>query len=148
MRRHFAQVLSLALAYGAQITVPAKTLEAQDSGACSPSALSDDKQPAPPKVTIAEFTFEGDLHMPIEDQGLISISLKERTYSGDVDDVTSDVLERTRRAWQDHGYFKVQAQGKAKVLTSSPVSERVAVTVQIDEGKQYRLEGIRFRGNR
>jgi hypothetical protein len=155
MRCQFAQLIILAIAYGlgyqplarAQITVPAKILEAQDSGACSPSALSDDKQPAAHQVTIAEFTFDGDLHMPIEDQDLIAATLKERMYSGNLDEVKSDVLERTSRAWQDHGYFKVQAQGKARVLTSGPVSEHIAVTVQIDEGQQYRLEGIRFKGN-
>ena len=141
MRCQFAQLIILAIAYGlsyrplarAQITVPATILEAQDSGACSPSALSDDKQPAAHQVTITEFTFDGDLHMPIEDQDLIAASLKERRYSGNLDEVTSDVLERTRRAWQDHGYFKVQAQGKARVLTSGPVSEHIWSIVQIDE---------------
>jgi outer membrane protein insertion porin family len=56
----------------------------------------------------------------------------------------SEVLERVRRAWEDRGYFKVQAHGDASVLTSSPTSERIAVTVQVDEGQQYRLEDIRF----
>jgi outer membrane translocation and assembly module TamA len=153
MRR---QLIVLILACGlsdwplarAQITVPATTLEGQDGGACSQSVFSDDKQSAAPQITIAEFAFDGDLHMPIEDQARIAASLKERIYSGDLDGMTSEVLESTRRAWQDHGYFKVQAQGKARVLTGNPVSKRVAVTVQIDEGEQYRLEGIRFRGNK
>jgi outer membrane protein assembly factor BamA len=131
-----------------QTSVPATTLEVQGGGACLPSALSDDTPPAAHQVTIAELAVEGDLHMPIEDQKMINASLKERVYSGNLDEVTSDVLERTRQAWQDHGYFKVQVQGKARVLTRGPVSERIAVTVQIDEGKQYRLEGVRFKGNR
>jgi hypothetical protein len=103
MRCQFAQLIILTIAYGlgyqplarAQVTVPATILEVQDSGACSRSALSDDKQPAP-QVTIAEFNFDGDLHMPIEDQELIGATLKGRMYSGNLDEVTSDVLERTR----------------------------------------------------
>jgi outer membrane protein assembly factor BamA len=97
---------------------------------------------------VAELVFEGDLHLSLADQDQIAAFLKHRTYSGDADAVTSDVLERVRRAWQDHGYFDVRVSGGSRVLTSSPTSERVAVTVQIDEGQQYRLQSIRFDGNR
>jgi outer membrane protein insertion porin family len=34
------------------------------------------------------------------------------------------------------------------VLSSSPVSERIGIVVQVDEGQQYLLGGIRFRNNR
>jgi outer membrane protein insertion porin family len=53
-----------------------------------------------------------------------------------------------RRAWQDRGYFKVEVRGEARMLTSKPVSERIAVTVHVDEGQQYRLREITFRNNR
>jgi outer membrane protein insertion porin family len=86
--------------------------------------------------------------MPAADQDQISIALKQRTYSGEPDEVTSDVLERVRRAWQDHGYSKVEVNGDAKVLTSSPASQRISVTVQVDEGQQYRLRDIRFNNNK
>jgi outer membrane protein insertion porin family len=53
-----------------------------------------------------------------------------------------------RAGWQDRGYFKVQATGKAKILSSSPASQRIAIKVQVDEGTQYRLGEITLRNNR
>jgi hypothetical protein len=126
--------------------VPAANPKAQSTKACAPSPA--DKHPSGPEVVIADLIFEGDLHLAIADQDQIATSLKERTYSGEPDGVASEVEERVRRAWQDHGYFKVQAHGDASVLTSGPASERIAVTVHVDEGQQYRLENIRFNGNR
>jgi outer membrane protein assembly factor BamA len=124
--------------------VPPANLEAQPE-VC---ATSSDKDPSGPEVTIADLNFEGDLRMPTTDQDEISTSLKQQTYSGDRDGVTSEVLERVRRAWQDRGYFSVQVRGGANVLTSNPASERIAVSVQVDEGQQYRLGEIRFRNNK
>jgi outer membrane protein assembly factor BamA len=111
-------------------------------------ATSSDKDPSGPEVTIADLNFEGDLRMPTRDQDEISTSLKQRMYSGDRDGVTTEVLERVRAAWQDHGFFSVQVRGGANVLTSNPASERIAVRVHVDEGEQYRLGGIRFRNNK
>jgi outer membrane protein insertion porin family len=54
---------------------------------------------------------------------------------------------KVRRAWQNAGYFAAQVHADARVLTSGPSSGRIAVTVQLDEGPQYRLEEIRFRNN-
>jgi hypothetical protein len=126
--------------------IPAASPGSQNVRECAPS--STDQQPSGPEVTIAELRFEGDLRMPAADQDQISIALKQRTYSGEPDEVTSDVLERVRRAWQDHGYSKVEVNGDAKVLTSSPASQRISVTVQVDEGQQYRLRDIRFNNNK
>jgi outer membrane protein assembly factor BamA len=126
--------------------LPTTNPDAQSVNACTPSPV--DKRPSGPEVAIAELSFEGNLHLAIADQDQIATSLKERTYSGELDGVVSEVEERVRRAWQDHGYVKVQAHGDASVLTSSPASERIAVTVQLDEDQQYRLEDIRFNNNR
>jgi outer membrane protein insertion porin family len=75
-------------------------------------------------------------------------SIKQQTYSRGVDEATSEVLERIRARWQQHGYFKVEVRGDAKVLTTSPINQRVAVAVHVDEGRQYRLGEITFRNNR
>jgi outer membrane protein assembly factor BamA len=123
----------------------AGNLEAENKKVC---ATSSDKDPSDPEVTIAELRFEGDLRMPTTDQDEIATSLKQRMYGGDRDSVTSEVLERVRRAWQDRGYFGVQVRGGESVLTSNPVRERISVSVQVDEGQQYRLGEIRFRNNR
>jgi outer membrane protein insertion porin family len=52
-----------------------------------------------------------------------------------------------KAAFQSSGYSKAQVYTDARVLTSSPDNERVAVAVHVDEGQQYRLEQIRFRNN-
>lgn len=126
--------------------VPVTNLEGQNVRACTPS--STDQQPSGPEVTIAELRFEGDLRMPAADQDQIAIALKQRTFSGEPDGVTSEVLELVRRAWQDRGYFEVEVNADAKVLTSSPAGQRISITVQVDEGQQYRLREIRFNNNR
>ena len=124
------------------------SFQAQNTSACLPSSSLQDKQPNARAVVIAELTFEGDLHLAITDQQQIATSLKQPTYSGNPEGVTEELLERTRRAWQDRGYFAVQVRGDATVLTNSPVSERIAVTVRIIEGQQYRLGLITFKNNR
>jgi len=107
-----------------------------------------DRQPSRPKVTIADLYFEGDLGMPPADADQVASALEQRTYSGEPDEVVDEVLERVRRAWQDHGYFKVQVHGAGKMLTSSPANDRVAITVQVEADQQYRLEDIRFNNNK
>jgi hypothetical protein len=120
--------------------------ESQNVDVCAPPTI--DRQRSRPKVTIADLFFEGDLGMPPADVDQVESVLKQGTYSGEPDEVVDDVLERVRRAWQDHGFFKVQVHGAGNMLTSSPANERVAITVQVEAGQQYRLEDIRFKNNR
>lgn len=119
--------------------------ESQDPVIC-PASSSDRNVGS--VVTIAELNFEGDLRMPSADRDQISTSLKQRTYLGTSDGVASEISERVKAAWHSAGYFKAQVYADARVLTSGPNNERVAVTVHVDEGQQYRLEEIRFRNNK
>jgi hypothetical protein len=152
MRRWHAQTL-LAIAcvlscqpwLFAQVLLAGWNPETRDTKGC---ATPPDSRPSGPEVRIAELNFEGDLRMPSAEQREIAASLSQRAYSGQTDEVASEVLERVRAAWQDRGYFRVQVGGEAKVLTSGPASERITVTVQVDEGQQYRLGGIGFKNNR
>ena len=129
---------------GAQSLAP--NPETQNVDVCAPSITG--RQPSGPKVTIADLYFEGELGMPPADVEQIASALRQQTYSGEPDEVVDEVLERARRAWQDHGYFKVQVHGARKMLTSSPGNERVAITVQVEAGQQYRLEDIQFNNNK
>lgn len=152
MRCRLAQIV-LAIAYVLSCQQPARARvlpaanpETQNVKVCAPASVQ--RYPSGPEVTIVELNFEGDHRMPTTDQDQIATSLKQTVYSGGPDRATSEVEERVRRAWQDRGYFKVQVRGDARVLTSNPASERIAVTVYVDEGQQYRLEEIRFQHNR
>jgi hypothetical protein len=154
MRCRFGQFIVLAIAYSlswqspTHAQVAATISNTQASEACLLAPSSDHSQSSVPQLTIAELAFDGKLQMPPEEQNQLSASLKQQTFSGDVDEVVSGIVERVRAAWQNLGYFDVQAQADAKVLSSSPVSQRIAVSVRVDEGRQYRLEKITFRGNK
>ena len=123
-------------------------MQGQTVTACATSPSSFDNRPSDPEVKIAELNFEGDLRIPNADLEQIATSLKQQKYSGDQDAVTSDVLERVRLAWQNQGYFKVEARGEAKILTSSPAAERILINVYVEAGQQYRLQDISFKNNR
>jgi outer membrane protein assembly factor BamA len=128
----------------AQNTTP--LLEAEES--CSPSSASYDKKPSGPQISVAGVTFSGFLRMPVSDQDEIVASIKEQQYEDPLDGVTDEALERVKVGWQNHGYFKVQVNGYATELDSTPAGRRIALSVQVDEGLQYRLGGIEFKGNR
>lgn len=58
-----------------------------------------------------------------------------------------ELVERARAAWMNHGYFEPVVEGEVRVLSSSPVNERVEVTIRVRGGQQYRLGWIRFANN-
>ena len=128
----------------AQTTAPA--VEAEKS--CPPSSTSYDKKPSDPEISVAGITFSGFLRMPVSDQDEIVASIKEQTYGDSLDGATDGALERVRVGWQNHGYFKVLVNGYATALDSTPAGRRVVLSVHVDEGAQYRLGGIGFKGNR
>ena len=87
--------------------------------------------------------------MPITDQDQIAASVKQRTSGNSLNEVTNEAVERVEAEWQNRGYFRVQVGGvDAKTLTSSPVNQRIALSVHVDEGPQFRLGGITFKHNK
>ena len=99
-------------------------------------------------VSITELTLEGATQVPVEEQDRIAASIKMRDFNGSAEAAKLGALDLVREAWQNDGFFKVEASGESRVLTSNPVSSRIALTIEIREGEQYRLEGITFRGNK
>ncbi len=139
-----ACLLARSIQIQAQTTAPA--VEAEKS--CPPFSASYDKKHSDPEISVAGVTFSGFLRMPVADQDEIATSIKERTYGDSLDRATDEALERVRVGWQNHGYFKVLVNGFATALDSTPAGRRVALSVHVDEGAQYRLGGIGFKGNR
>jgi hypothetical protein len=129
----------------AQTVVAATNPEIQNVN-CFPRSLHE-HQPSR-EVTIAELMFEGDLRTPVSNQNEIATFLEQRTYRGKPNEVISEITERVKEAWQNQGYGKVQVRADAQVLTSSPVSEQITVTVHVQEGQQYRLKEIGFENYR
>jgi len=91
--------------------------------------------------------FDGAFQVSTAEQEEIATSIKRRTYEGTLAEVTSEVLERVKAAWQNRGYFKADVSGEAKTLTSSPGSAQIALAVHVNEGSKYRLEKITFKNN-
>lgn len=156
VRRRFPQSACLAVAclvvchplIQAQLAAPSEMPVAQAVLQCPPPVVFPVKQIARRKILVVDLIVEGGIQMAIPDQDQIVASLKQRSYFDDSDGVASDIEERARRAWQEHGYFKVQVRANTTILASSPLETRISVTLQVDEGKQYRLSGITFKKNR
>jgi outer membrane protein assembly factor BamA len=140
MRRWLAQSILL----GVICLLTSQPIRAQQSRSCAPSKSSIEQ--SAPDISIAEVAFLGALKMSVADQEAIAASLKQQT--GSLDGVVGEAEERVRAAWQNLGYFKVQVSGDARILTSSPVTQRIALSFRIDEGQQYRLGEIRFLNNK
>ncbi len=121
--------------------------EIEAGRSCPLSSASDEKQPSDHQVSIGEISLSGIAQMSVSDQAQIVASLRQRTYTGTLDEVKDEVLERVREAWQNRGYFRAEVSGDATTLTSSPASQRIALSVHVDEGLQYKLGEITFKNN-
>lgn len=115
---------------------------------CPDSLTHRHAEPLNPEVTIMNVVFDGTFEIPLEEQNQIAMAIKQREYWGSADGVTDEALELVREAWEDLGYFKVQVTGESKIISSNPVSSRIALNAHIDEGEEYRLAEITFRGNK
>jgi outer membrane protein insertion porin family len=116
---------------------------------CPSSPDSYNKQSSGPEISVAAVTFSGFLRIPVSGQDEIAASIKERTYrTGSSDGVLEEALEIARNRWQNRGYFRVQVNGSAATLDSTAANHRIALSVHVDEGLQYRLGGITFKNSR
>ena len=151
MRWRLAQIVTLAatcLLSGKASIHAQSTVSNTVTVTCPALPASDDQQPSGPEISIAEMNFGGVLQMPISEQDQIASSIKQRTHGHSLSEVTNEALERVRAGWQDLGYFKVLASDEAKTLTSSPASQRIALSVHVDEGTQYKLSKVTFKHNK
>jgi len=153
MKRRLLQIAVAGFAYAASFSTLGNAqnqLVIEDwnipPGIAGPDQACSFPQPILPRVNVADLSLEGD-HLPPADEQHLAAEIKDGEYTGSPDVVKGEMVERARAAWMDHGYFEPVAEGEVKVLTSSPVSERVAVTIRIRAGQQYRLGWIRFANN-
>jgi hypothetical protein len=135
MRYGLAQIVVFAAACLLAVGSHVSAQSSNSTTSCPNRASSDDKQPSGPEISIAEVTLSGSLQLPISDQGEIADSIKQKTHGTSLHDVTEEGLERVRAGWQDRGYFKVQVTGETRILTSSPVSQRIAVMFTWTKGR-------------
>jgi outer membrane translocation and assembly module TamA len=121
--------------------------EALTLDACTSDASTDDQQ-ANPETSIAHMTFADFLQVPAAEQAQITASLQQHSYRGSLDEIREEVTEKILEEWQDRGYFNAKVAVEERVLTSNPSNQQIALTVSVNEGRQYRLGKIAFRNNR
>lgn len=98
--------------------------------------------------SVAALSFSGFLQMPVAEQEQIAAAIKGGTYAGSLDRAKGEIEERLRIEWLNRGYFRVEVAAHAQLLSSDGFGAQIAVAAQVQEGGQYRLEHIAFRGNR
>jgi outer membrane protein assembly factor BamA len=120
------------------------------SGYGKPCLRSDThhKEPTRPEISIVDVSFLGSLLLPVSDQEQIVSSVKRATHGTSLDDVRDEGLERITEGWQDRGYFKVRVTGETRTLDIGPESQRIALSVQGEEGLRYNLKDITFKNNK
>jgi hypothetical protein len=143
--------LVLAWVAGCQLPVPAQSAfpsGVPNAEGCLPMPAAHDNQHSLPATSIVDLVFSDFLQVPTSDQTRIAASIKQHSYRGTLDEVKTEAMERIREEWQNRGYINAKVSGDERVLTSSPVSKQIALTVSVDEGAQYRLREITFKNNR
>jgi outer membrane protein insertion porin family len=115
---------------------------------CRTVQLQNSQGSGGPEISIASVSFSGFLQMPVSEQDNVAASVKRQTYAGSVEQAKDEANERVRVQWLNRGYFKVQVNSDAHVLGSTSDSERIALSVHVDEGQQYRLRRITFTNNK
>ena len=112
---------------------------------CAAAIQSDDRCSI---VDVAEISFWGsDLQLPTSEQSSIASEVESTIHGTSVKDVTDKALELVREGWQDRGYLQARVTGDAKPISSNPVSQRISLSVHVEEGFQYRLQEITFKYN-
>jgi outer membrane protein insertion porin family len=123
-------------------------VQAQDSGCPTRSApASNDRHSPDSEISIAEVTFSGSIRLPVSDQNQIAASIRRQGLGNSPDGPTDYATETVRVGWQNRGYFKVKVSGEKRTLSGNPVSRRIALSFNVEEGLQYSLGEITFRTN-
>jgi outer membrane protein assembly factor BamA len=146
--RSRAQIVVLSAVSLVACSRPASAQQSPPDSSCQTPLVAKNETPDAPQISIVEVSFSGSLQIPVAEQEQVAESIKQKNHGKVLERVVDEALERARAGWQDLGYFKVQVRGDAKILTSSPVDQRIALSIHVDEGSQYTLHGISFKNNR
>jgi outer membrane protein assembly factor BamA len=100
------------------------------------------------KAVIERVTFDGPIHLSHAYIARVIREANQRELNADDPDWIKGFTQiDLREAWQSHGYFTVYLTGEAHSLGGNSRNERFLVSAHIEEGLQYHLKDIRFRGD-
>ena len=104
------------------------------------------------KLELKDIHFIGVNNLSVRDQQQIAASLKQIKYtvqSNNQEAWIADLAERVRDEWQRHGYYAARVNKvEPRMLATYSGRASVSVTVDLQEGPQYRLGTLTFRNNK
>jgi outer membrane protein assembly factor BamA len=99
------------------------------------------------KVIIKGINFDGPIHVSHSDVVRIIGEANQKMLNADDPDWIKEFTQLgLRDAWLTHGYFRVNVTAKVRSLGGNSTEERFLVIAHVEEGLQYRLRDIQFRG--
>ena len=99
------------------------------------------------KVIIKDINFDGPIHLSHSEVARIIKEANQKLLNADDPDWIKEFTEtKLWEAWLTHGYFKVNVTAESRSLGGNSTEERFLVTAHVEEGLQYHLRNIRFRG--
>jgi len=125
----------------------------EKSQTCSASCLSADESKEMigtkvyPKIIIDDVKFDSPPNLldSNTEQEIIA-ELKHHEFDGGSHWLDEILEVPVRNAWQNQGYFKMEASGQPQVVSADSMYEHVVITIRVNQGLKYWLGGdIRFR---
>ena len=97
------------------------------------------------KVVVHRLTLKALHNVSAVDQQNIIQEIKSHTYRGQLNEISGEIGERVRFAFQKRGYFKVEvAEPTITAEKKDGERELIDVSVGVTEGEGYRLKDIGF----
>jgi hypothetical protein len=97
-----------------------------------------------PKIIIDDVKFDG-AHLPdSKKENEVVEELKHHRFDGGSDWLNVILEVPILGAWQESGFFKAQASGQFQVASTDAENQHVTITLQVNEGLQYRLGRVQF----
>lgn len=151
MRWQLVLVGAFASAYllaGSACTYAQSSRSTAVNAICPPLPSTEDQHHSGSRISIADVTFPGSARLPISEQRKIATAIKQQVSGYSLDNVRGEALAEAKAGWQDRGYYRVQVGDTIRTLSRSPGSQRIAISIHVDEGALYRLGRITFRNNK
>lgn len=114
--------------------------------ACATPFVGQTAPPPSPKIVVEDISITNDSLVSSQHLQQLLREMANQQFDDNSDD---EIASRAKYELQREGYFKANVTtSDIQVMRETPTQKLVAVTLRIDEGRQYRLQQIKFDGNR
>jgi beta-lactamase regulating signal transducer with metallopeptidase domain len=138
-------VLTLAMLTGACLCVSAFSVEPiQQASPAVSGASGGSSSAAGLPIVVKNVTFTSANGVGQEEQQGFAKKLESMSFRSN--DWTDEVKETVKDFWQQHGYLLVGVWVEVHVLKKDADKQLVALDVNVNEGEQYRLKELQWKG--